>query len=59
MADIKGLMVDIDVIMRNLNILKERLLRHQGTHFEPNISEMKSIRRRVKTIKSKSAELTY
>jgi hypothetical protein len=58
MTETKEVLINIEVTIRNLQILAEKLKKAHGTQFEPNASEMISINEKVKTLKTKSAYLT-
>ena len=57
-SNLERLKIDVQVIIRNLNIFTEKLVRTNETQFELNITETKAVMSKIKTIKKKSAELT-
>jgi uncharacterized protein YaaR (DUF327 family) len=58
MTETKEILPHIEVAIRNLQILAEKLKKAHGTQFEPNATEMTRIFVIVNTIKRKSADLT-
>lgn len=57
-SDLERLKIDVQMVQRDLNIMLEKLQRQVGTQFEPNITEIKRIKSKVKTIRGKASELT-
>lgn len=49
------ILTNIDVTIRNLKWLKEKLEKHKEDQFAPNVSEYRRINGEVKSMKQKSA----
>ena len=56
---ISNLLINIDVVIRDLNSLKKSIRSNEGTMFEPNLSDMKFIISDIKKMKYKASILTH